>query len=139
MLSQAESCFRPGGPQAAPAPDGALLCPRHPLRDQTSALAQAVAGGDPGIFDRHDPEHGGVGSLSQRAVTRCGQGIDPSGGYERQGKAEPVENPGSECHCHAYPAHGGIKMRIGITRIYCLSFRLEKELWATARQDVTVG
>ena len=34
-------------------------------------------------------------------------------------------NPGSACNCHAYPAHGGIKMRIVITKIYRPSFRLE--------------
>jgi hypothetical protein len=37
-----------------------------------------------------------------------------------------VENPGTAHNCHAYPAHGGIKMRIVITEIYRPSFRLEK-------------
>jgi pimeloyl-ACP methyl ester carboxylesterase len=96
-----------------------------------------VAGRDSGIFDCRGPEHGGVSSLSQRAITRCGQCIEPSGGYGRRPSGKRQRSNWRKRNCFAYPAHCWTKLRLILTGKRSLSVGLEKSLWATARQDVT--
>lgn len=102
------------------ASDGALLCTRRPLWDQMSAVEQVAAGRDPRMFDRYDPEHGGLNPLSQSAITHCGQCVEIKIGYGWRPSCRLPEYSCPKRNWLAYPAHCWSKMSRVLTAKHSL-------------------
>jgi len=74
----------------------------------------------------------------KRAVTRCGQGIKISSGDSWRPLRRWQRDSWRKRNCLAYPEYCWTKARSVPTRTHSLSIRLEKALWTTARQDLTL-